>query len=212
LVESSLTLPVRWFVDDVSAALHELGGAAGENDEGSRRDAATEAFNLTCGFIDADGLHTDDELWALTAAFGPLLPTQISAATPADVRKAGLVANAKDKVAKPSSMFELLVQADVKHHTRHSHDYYKAALDIGFAVAALDAHTSATELGVIGEFQRQLLECMTAAGLPKPGEPDPAPTPARRRGAGALGHRAAPGRGVGRRRHAALEGSVGGGW
>ena len=178
-MSASLTVPVRWFVDDVSAALHELGGASGD-DEGARRDAATEAFNLTSGFIDADGLHTDDELWALTAAFGPLLPTQLSAATPADVRKAGLVANAKDKVAKASAMFELLVQADVKNRTRHSHDYYKAALEIGFAVAAVDAHTSTTELGVIGEFQRQLLACMTAAGLPKPGDPDPdpAPTPA----------------------------------
>ena len=176
-MSSSLTVPVRWFVDDVSAALHELSSDE-RDDEGTRRDAATEAFNLTCGFIDADGLHTDDELWALTGAFGPLLPTQLSAATPADVRKAGLVANAKAKVAAPSPMFELLVQADVKNHTRHSHSYYKAALEIGFAVAAVDAHTSATELGVIGDFQSQLLACMTAAGLPKPGEPDPAPAPA----------------------------------
>jgi len=76
-VSSSLTVPVRWFVDDVSAALHQLGKTTDEGDEGPRRDAATEAFNLTCGFIDADGLHTDEELWALTGAFGPLLPTQI---------------------------------------------------------------------------------------------------------------------------------------
>ena len=50
-----------------------------------RRDAGTQDL------LRAVGLHTDDELWALTAAFGPLLPTQLGAATPADVRKAGLV-------------------------------------------------------------------------------------------------------------------------
>jgi SpoVK/Ycf46/Vps4 family AAA+-type ATPase len=178
-VPSSLTVPVRWFVDDVSAALYELGGTTADTDDGPRRDAATEAFNLTCGFIDADGLHTDDELWALTAAFGPLLPTQLGAATPADVRKAGLVANAKTNVACVSPMFELLVQADVKNATRHSHAYYRAALELGFTVAAVDNHTSSTELRAIGDFQRLLLDTISAAGLRKPGEPEeePAPSP-----------------------------------
>ncbi|MEY2420790.1 MAG: hypothetical protein QOI95_857 [Acidimicrobiaceae bacterium] len=176
----ALTVPVRWFVDDVSTALHLLAGTTDDNDDAPRRDAATEAFNLTCGFIDADGLHTDDELWALTAAFGPLLPTQLGAATPADVRKAGLVANAKANVGAVSPMFELLVAADAKNGTRHSHAYYRAALELGFAVAAVDAHTSTTELSVIGDFQRMLLDTISAAGIPKPGEPEPERPPAPR--------------------------------
>jgi len=157
-VSSSLTIPVRWFVDDVSAALHELAHTTAEDDEGPGHDAATEAFNLTCGFIDADGLHTDDELWALITAFGPMLPTQLGQATPQDVRKAGLVTDARTKLTNVTSMFELLVQADSKNGTRHSHTYYRAALEIGFAIAAVDAHTSNTELGVIGDFQKLLLE------------------------------------------------------
>jgi hypothetical protein len=177
-LSSALTVPVRWFVDEVSAALHELRGTTDDDDEGPRHDAASEAFNLTCGFIDADGLHTDDELWALTAAFGPLLPTQLSAATPADIRKAGLVAGAHSHIEQPSEMFELLVQADVKNGTRHSHDYYRAALEIGFAIAAVDAHTSTTELGAIGAYQQALLDTFTNLGLPKPGEKDDAPAPA----------------------------------
>ena len=176
-MSSSLTVPVRWFVDDVSGALHELGGTTDENDDGPHHDAATEAFNLTCGFIDADGLHTDDELWALTAAFGPLLPTQLGQATPADVRRAGLVTDARSKLASASPMFEVLVQADVQKGTRHSHAYYRAALEIAFAVAAVDAHTSTTELGVIGDFQRLLLDTISSAGLPKPGEQEPTPSP-----------------------------------
>lgn len=171
-MSSSLTIPVRWFVDDVSGALHELAHTTPEADEGPEHDAATEAFNLTCGFIDADGLHTDDELWALITAFGPMLPTQLGQATPQDVRKAGLVTDARTKLANASSMFELLVQADVKNGTRHSHTYYRAALEIGFAIAAVDAHTSTTELGVIGDFQKLLLDTISAAGLPRPGEPD----------------------------------------
>ena len=172
-MSSSLTIPVRWFVDDVSGALHELAHTTPESDEGPGHDAATEAFNLTCGFIDADGLHTDDELWALITAFGPMLPTQLGQATPQDVRRAGLVTDARSKLANASSMFELLVQADVKNSTRHSHTYYRAALEIGFAIAAIDAHTSNTELGVIGDFQKLLLDTISAAGLPRPGEPEP---------------------------------------
>lgn len=33
---------------------------------------ALDAFRLTAAFVDADGLHTDDELWALIEVFGPL--------------------------------------------------------------------------------------------------------------------------------------------
>jgi len=69
-------------------------------------------------------------------------------------------------------MFELLVQADAKNGTRHSHAYYRAALELGFAVAAVDAHTSTTELTAIGDFQRLLLDSISSAGLPKPGEPE----------------------------------------
>ena len=99
------------------------------------------------------------------------------------MRRAGLVANAKANVASVSPMFELLVQADAKNGTRHSHAYYRAALELGFAVAAVDAHTSTTELGVIGDFQRLLLDTITASGLPRPGEheDEPRPNPAWRR-------------------------------
>ena len=177
-MSAALTVPVQWFVDDVSATLHELAHTADDNDDAARHDAATEAFNLTCGFIDADGLHTDDELWALITAFGPLLPTQLGKATPEDVRRAGLVTGARSKLAAVSPMFELLVEADAKNGTRESHAYYRAALDIGFAIAAVDAHTSNTELGVIGDFQRLLLDAIGAAGLPRPGEPEPDQQPA----------------------------------
>ena len=176
-MSSTLTIPVRWFVDDVSAALHQLAHTTDDTDEGPRRDAAAEAFNLTCGFVDADGLHTDDELWALIAAFGPLLPTQLGKATPEDVRRSGLVTDARAKLTTVSPTFELLVEADVKNGTRESHAYYRAAMEIGFAIAAIDAHTSSTELGVIGDFQRLLLDAIAAAGLPRPGEPELAASP-----------------------------------
>jgi len=74
-------------------------------------------------------------------------------------------------------MFTLLVEADTKNGTRHSHAYYRSALEIGFAVAAVDAHTSQTELGAIGTFQQALLDTIAAAGLPRPGAQEQTTTP-----------------------------------
>jgi hypothetical protein len=170
-LSSSLTIPVRGFVDDVATALQELHGG---DEVDTATDATTEAFNLTCAFIDADGLHTDDELWALIGAFGPLLDTQLGRATPADVRKAGLIVGTRTTLTKVSPLFDTLVHADGRDGSRHAHAYYRSALEIGFAIAAVDAHTSSTELTAIGGFQQRLLDAMTAAGLPLPGAPDAA--------------------------------------
>ncbi len=176
-MSSALAVPVRWFIDDVAQALADVKGSGATVDDDTRADVTVEAFNLTAAFIDADGLHTDDELWALVAAFGPLLDTQLAGATPADVRKAGLVAGKRDTLSAPSQLFELLADADARNGTRHSHGYYQGALDIAFAVAATDAHTSETELHTIESFQRLLLERMNRTQVPQPSAPKPKPQP-----------------------------------
>jgi energy-coupling factor transporter ATP-binding protein EcfA2 len=177
-VSSALSVPARWFVDDVGAALAEVSSRAkGVDADTLRKDVAIEACNLVCGFIDADGRTTDDELWALAAAFGPMLDTQLAGATPDDVRKSGLLDGKRALLDAPTELFGLLVAADAKDGTVHSHVYYQAAVELAFAVAAVDAHTSSDELDVIERFRGTLLTAMDKAGVRRPGQPAPAPTP-----------------------------------
>ena len=71
-------------------------GAGQQRGAGSTRPACrsyvvVEAYNLSCGFIDADGLHTDDELWGLIGAFGHRMPSGLGQGHPAGAprRRAG---------------------------------------------------------------------------------------------------------------------------
>ena len=61
---------VRAFVDDIAPEVEALGAAVASLDtQRLRADVEVEAYNLTCAFVDADGLHTDDELWARVKGF-----------------------------------------------------------------------------------------------------------------------------------------------
>jgi hypothetical protein len=179
-VSSALSVPARWFVDDVGAALAEVGSRAkGVDADELRKDVAIEACNIVCAFIDADDRTTDDELWALSSAFGPLLDTQLAGATPDDVRSSGLLAGKRALLDKPTDLYGLLIAADAKDGTVHSHVYYQAAVELAFAVAAVDAHTSTAELDAIERYRGMLLTAMDKAGVRRPGQPARTPaTPA----------------------------------
>ena len=82
---------VEVFVETVTGDLDALAATvSGVRTDRMRSDVTVEAFNLASAFVDADGLHTDDELWALVTAFGPRMGTDIARATPADLRSAGV--------------------------------------------------------------------------------------------------------------------------
>ena len=121
------------------------------------RDVVNEAYDLVAAFVDSDGLHTDDELWALIAAFGPRMDTQLSRATPADVRTAGIVAGKRAWLDRPSLLFDTLLAADRKKGTTHAWGYYIAAMRLAHVVASLDAHTAHAELDALDRFRTMLL-------------------------------------------------------
>jgi len=172
-MSTTLSLPVQWFVDDVTSALAEIS----PDTDDLKDTVAQDAFALAAGFVDADERLTDDELWALTAAFGPLLETQLAGATPDALRSTGLIQGKRAALHEPSELFRLLLDADRRDGTVRSHVYYKGAVDIAFAVAAADAHTSTDELDAIEHFRGVLLEAMDAAGVRRPGQPEPAHVP-----------------------------------
>jgi hypothetical protein len=89
-MDRGLTTAVERFVDTVAAALETAASGTTVEIDRLRRDALVEAFNLCAAFVVVDDRHTDDELWALVAAFSHpgLLPP---AATPEALREESLV-------------------------------------------------------------------------------------------------------------------------
>jgi ATPase family associated with various cellular activities (AAA)/AAA lid domain len=174
--------PVDRFVGQlapaVAAVALEIEGVTADK---LRRDVVLEAFNLCAGFIDADGLHTDDELWALIGGFSGLLDTQLGGATPRDVRKAGLVDGKVRYLEKPSTLFDILVRSDAKRGTSHARTYYERSLELAFAIASLDLHTARAELEAIERFRGVLLRAIegsAAAGTAQPAQAQAATAPA----------------------------------
>ena len=196
----TLVEPTRRFIDVVAGALAEISaGVTGVEPDQWSRDAALEAFNLVCGLVGIDQRVSDDELWEVLAAFGPLLEARLAGATPDALRASGLVDAQRDFATAPSALFEVLLAADGRGTSAHARGYYGAAVEIAFAVAAIDLHTSERELDAIERFRGMLLAAIDqmesqrgaptaptaamagappagAGGQPVPAEPD-APRP-----------------------------------
>ncbi|MEA2717588.1 MAG: hypothetical protein QOI99_1905, partial [Actinomycetota bacterium] len=165
------------FVGAVTPALTRLAGESRLPDTDKLPgDVELEAFNLTAAFVDADGRHTDDELDAFVDVFGLRFDTVARAASPSAMRAAGLLTGARTFLDTPSPLFDLLVRADGRDGGDRSWAYYRAALDIGHTVLALDAFPAHAELSAIERFRSALLRTMDAAGVRRPGGP---PLPAR---------------------------------
>src|ERR687898_2132711 len=144
-----------------------------------RSDVVVDAYNLACGFIDADGLHTDDELSALIRAFGHRMTTDMSRATPRDLRDAGVIAGRRSYLERPSTLLDILVRSDVRDGGERAATYTRRAAQIGHAIAALDLLPSRTELLAVERFrgmvQRTVDTARAEAGEQPPAGPGPAP-------------------------------------
>ncbi len=182
-IDLGLEVAVTSFVEALTPVMRRVVEQTADNDPAAaRHDVVVEAYNLTCAFIDADGLATDDELWSLIRTFSPLLDTQLLRATPADVRLAGLTTGAATFVEQPSTMFEILRGLDRRDGTDHASTYARLAVDLAHVVASLDLHNSRTELLVIERFRGMLCDALTApdtTATPTETAPGPTPTDAR---------------------------------
>jgi AAA lid domain/ATPase family associated with various cellular activities (AAA) len=155
---------VRAFVDDLAPEVEALGATVDRVDVGRlRADVELEAYNLACAFVDADGLHTDDELWALIATFGHRLPSDLGRATPAHLRDAGLVAGRRALLERPSAMLEVLASADARDGGARTERFARLGAQIGHAVAALDMLPSRTELLAVETFRATVQGAVDAA-------------------------------------------------
>jgi len=182
-VSESLLEPTRRFIDGVTASLEAVGAGVQDVRSGRwRQDAALEAFNLVCGLVSIDRRVSDDELWEVLAAFGPLLETRLAGATPDALRESGLVDAQRDFASAPSPLFEVLLAADAKAtelaaEGGHARRYYDSAVEIAFAVAAIDLHTSDAELAAIERFRGMLLHAIEQMESGRPQAAPAAPRP-----------------------------------
>jgi Cdc6-like AAA superfamily ATPase len=161
-VSENLVVPVRRFVDRMGPALIELSrNTPGFDAARLQQDAVLEVFNLCCGFLATDGRQTDDELWELLAAFGPLLESPLAGTTPSELRDSGLVERQERFVEHPSAMFEVLLAADRRDGSALARAYYDSVMEVAYALAAADLHTSEHELLGIERFRGVLLEAIT---------------------------------------------------
>lgn len=146
------------FCDALGPRVRDLAGSvAGIDGEQVEADVQVEAYNLAAAFIDCDGLHTDDELWAFIATFGPRFGGSLAKAMPADVRSARLVSGRKSFLEEPSELVEVLLAADGRDGSDLASLYYDRAMAIAFAIASIDRLASPVELAAIESFRGRIL-------------------------------------------------------
>ncbi len=175
-----VTEAVQAFIDDVTASLDSVVASLDLPRGDQRFGVVNEAFSIACAMVDADGRHTDAELWSLIVTFGPLMPeTQLAGATPETIRNSELIRQHDGVLDSPGVMFDVLVTADKRNSTVLASVYYQRALDIAHAIAALDEVTARAELDAIGRYRSMMLGAMGSQtpSVPTPIGTSPSPAP-----------------------------------
>ena len=173
-IDLGLEVAVDGFVDAVTDALIEATASLPDTTPGSlRRSVVTEAFNLSCAFIDADELASDDELWGLIRAFGSRLGPDFARATPDDLRRDGTTTDARRWAVTTSDLFEILVGVDRRDDTDRATTYYTYAMALAHTVASLDTHTGRDELLALDAYRSLLLDAIKATPTRRPAKDAP---------------------------------------
>jgi hypothetical protein len=163
-IDLGLEVAVDAFVAAVTDALVTATASLPDTDPDSLgRSVVTEAFNISCAFIDADGLATDDELWGLIRAFGTRLGPDFARSVPDDLRRDGTTAGAREWALTTSDLFEILVGVDRRDGTDRATTYYTHAMALAHTVASLDTHTGRDELLALDDYRALLLDTIKAA-------------------------------------------------
>jgi AAA lid domain/ATPase family associated with various cellular activities (AAA) len=171
---TTLDEAVSAFVDELVPAIEELAATVPAVDIARlRSDVVVDAYNLACGFIDADQRHTDDELWALISSFGHRMPTQLGRSTPADVRRAGLLVGRCTALDDPSPLLDVLVRADGRDGGDRAVRYARLGAQIGHIVAAIDLVPTQNELEAIDGFRAMVHRTIGTVPAVRAGGGDP---------------------------------------
>jgi Holliday junction resolvasome RuvABC ATP-dependent DNA helicase subunit len=170
--------PVRQFVDDLTDVLAELRRRAGGAPDPStlQRDAALEVQAVAAAVIAADGHPSDAELRAYAQALAPWFES-LRTAVPSDLRDSAGIRQHRAFPITPSPLFETIVTADSRNRTALGWKYYDGALRVAHAVCAIDTTPTREELLAVDTMRSMMLRRLNAAGVPRPAESGPEPTP-----------------------------------
>ena len=165
----ALDVAVHRFIDDVAPLVEDLLRALpGRDPSTARRDTITEAFDLVCACIDADGLATDPELWALLKIFAPIMDSALLRSTPTAIREAKIIKGRIEWLETPSTMFDILAGVDARDGGHRARTYYDDALRVAYLVIALDSNPGRSELLAIERWRGVLLRHLDGAGVDRP--------------------------------------------
>ncbi|CAN5506045.1 hypothetical protein BH24ACT5_BH24ACT5_02710 [soil metagenome] len=152
------------FVDEVSDELTTLSG------KDHTAEVTVEAGDLVSAVMDADGRHSEAELWAWLDDIGPRLDPPVIA-TPERLRSGGLLDRKRGWLDQPSTLADLLIRADARDGGRRAVRYYELATRLAHAAAAVDLVPSPDEIAAIDRHRNALLAAFDAVGIPRPGQP-----------------------------------------
>ena len=173
--DDALSAPVKRFADALTPVLvgiaRRVPGAPGVRPDKLPDDVVLEAFRIAAAVIDADGSHTDAELWALILAFAGRLQTMLYAARPDDLRRTGIVAGKATWLHQPSTLFGILLDSDRTTGSRDAWEYVQLALDVARAAASLDHPPSMIELRAVDAFRSVLLDALAEEAPTRPEGP-----------------------------------------
>ena len=164
-VDLGLQVAANAFIDALTPIVTSIGDNRAAGTDVVRTRVTQEAYDLACGFIDADRRATDEELWSLIVAFAPVHDRTLLDRTPDQLRAAGLTDGARRFLDSPSPLFAELLAADVRDGSSWSTAYYEHAVSLGFMTASLDDHTDRNELLAIERFRGTLLDAIKKGSL-----------------------------------------------
>jgi hypothetical protein len=150
------------FVDGIEA---ELGTLSGKD---HRAEVTIDAGDLVAAIFDSDGRLSRDELRAWLDDIGPRLDPPVLI-TPERLREGGMLRDRRSWLNRPSTLFDLLLEADTRDNGRRAARYYELAMRLAHAAAACDLVPSPDEIAAIDRYRNVLLTAFDTAAVTRPG-------------------------------------------
>ena len=178
MTSGDLAAAVDRFVDEISAVLDGLTTRSSS----FRGVVIDEADALVASVMAADGRVSAEEAEAYARTIGRFVRRNGRPVDAMTARTSDQVLRRRGWESAPSELFSLLVGADQRSGTTHSHRYYHLALECARQAATVDEGVSRDELDVVDQLRTTLLGSIDRAGLARPAAGQPAaPAAARRR-------------------------------